>query len=125
VISLLVAWAALVGAVALYALAPSLRIHMSYPWPVYALLVSAIGVAVASRRRGWLRGVTIGAISVVAVMFSYYTLVYSDLDGRRLAVDVGDRFPEFTLETSTGERFSSSETIGKSAALYVFYRGDW
>lgn len=124
-IALLVAWAALAAGVVLYSLVPSLRVYASYPWPVYVLLLAAVGVAVSSTRHGWLRATTIGVTSAVAVMFSFYTVVYSDLEGGRLAVDVGDRFPEFTLETSTGESFSPAEIAGKSAALYVFYRGDW
>ncbi len=114
-----------VGALALYIWVPALLIYWTYPWPVYAVLLAAIAVAMTSKRRGWLRRVTIGVTGLLTALFLLYTLVLSQLNPTELAVHAGDRFPEFTLQTSTRELFSPSQLKGQSAALYVFYRGDW
>jgi hypothetical protein len=122
---LLLALVFVVAGFALYVLVPALLIHSTYPLPVYALLLTAVGAAVASKRRGLLRTLTIGVTSLVAILFFAYTLVLSNLPRGQLAVHPGDRFPDFTLLTSTRESFSPSQLTGQSAALYVFYRGDW
>ena len=122
---LLLSLALLIGACALYVLVPALLIYWTYPWPVYALLIAAVCVAIASQRRGWLRRLTIGVTGLVTTLFLLYTLFLSQLSPTQLAVRAGDPFPEFTLQTSTRESFSPSQLKGQSAALYVFYRGDW
>ena len=122
---LLLALLLLAGAVALYVLVPALLIHSAYPLPVYALLLASVGVAVASRRRGIPRLLTIGVTGLATALFFAVTLVSSQLDRGTLAVHVGDAFPEFTVLTSTRQSFSPSQLKEQSAALYIFYRGDW
>ncbi len=122
---LLFSLALLIGAFVLYTQVPALLIYWKYPWPVYLLLIASAAVALRSRRRGALRFVTFGLTGLLTVLFFLYTLSFSQLQRGSLAVEVGARFPNFTLETSTRERFSSAELAGKSAALYIFYRGDW
>jgi hypothetical protein len=122
---LLLSVALLVGAFALYLWVPALLIYWTYPWPVYALLVAAVVVAVRSTRRGKLRLAIIGASSVITMLALLYTLVLSELSHGQLTVRPGDPFPDFTLQTSTQAQFSPSQLKGQSAALYVFYRGDW
>jgi peptidoglycan/LPS O-acetylase OafA/YrhL len=115
----------LVAAILVYTQLPSMLIYWTYPLPVYALLIGSVAFAVASRRRGVLPWVAVGATGLIAVLFIAYTAVFSRLDTHELSVNAGDPFPEFTLATSTGGSFSPSELKGKKAALYVFYRGDW
>jgi len=67
----------------------------------------------------------VGGTGLLTALFVVYTLVLSRIDPGQLAVHPGDSFPEFTLPTSTGGTFSPSQLVGRSAALYVFYRGDW
>ncbi|MGH7822727.1 MAG: hypothetical protein ACREQ9_23465 [Candidatus Binatia bacterium] len=122
---LLVSVGLLVAAFALYTLVPALLIHAEHPLPVYALLLGSVGAAVASRRRGALRWITIGAAALVTLLFVAHTTFVSRLDRGELAVRAGEPFPEFTLETSAKQSFSPSELQGRSAALYVFYRGHW
>ena len=122
---LLLSLALLVGAFALYVYVPALLIYWTYPWPVYATMLGAVAAAVASRRTGKLRWMTIGFGGLVTVLFLTYTLALSRLSHGELAVRPGDAFPDFTLQTSTKEQFSPSQLKGWSAALYVFYRGDW
>lgn len=40
-------------------------------------------------------------------------------------VAVGDAVPDATLVTSTGEKTSLHEVLGKAPAVLVFYRGSW
>ena len=122
---LLLSLALLVAAFVLYFEVPALLIYWDYPWPVYALLLAAVGLAVGSRRRGALRYATIGLTGLLTGLFLFETVVVSKLHRQRLAVEAGDRFPDFTLQTSTNEPFSPAQLAGKSAALYIFYRGDW
>lgn len=122
---LLISLALLVTAVALYLGAPSMLIYSTYPWPVYVLLIASVAFAFASRRRGVGRWVTVGATGVIAGFFIVYTVFLSRLAPYDLSVHAGDPFPEFQLQTSTGELFSPSQIKGKKAALYIFYRGDW
>ena len=122
---LLVSLVLLVGGFALYVWVPALLIYWTYPWPVYAIMVGAVAAAVASRRAGKLRWATIGFTGLITVLFLTYTLILSRLSHGELAVHPGDAFPDFTLQTSTKELFSPSQLKGQSAALYIFYRGDW
>jgi hypothetical protein len=122
---LLSSLALLVAAFVLYLAVPALLIYWHYPWPVYALLLAAVGLAVGSKRRGALRYATIGVTGLLTGLFFFETIFVSQLHRQRLAVAVGDHFPDFTLQTSTKEPFSPTQLAGKSAALYIFYRGDW
>lgn len=122
---LLFSLALLVAAITLYLGAPSMLIYSTYPWPVYVLLAGSVACAFASRRRGILRWATLGGTTFIAVFFVLYTAFLSNLAAYDLAVKPGDAFPDFQLQTSTGESFSPSQIKGEKAALYVFYRGDW
>ncbi len=118
---LLLAPVLVVAAIALYVTVPALLIHSTYPLPAYGLLVAAVVAAVSSKCRGILRTATIVLTSLVSALFFAHTVAQGNLPRGELAVHPGDPFPEFTLLTSTREPFSPS----KSAALYIFYRGDW
>ncbi len=122
---LLLSVALALGAIALYVLTPALLIYASYPWPVYALFIASVVLAVASRRAGVLRYVTIAGTGIVTVSFFVVTLFVTRLDHGQLAVRAGEAFPDFTLPTSTQATFSPAQLKGHSAALYIFYRGDW
>jgi cytochrome oxidase Cu insertion factor (SCO1/SenC/PrrC family) len=113
------------AAVVVYVTVPSLFIYTNYPLPVYVLLLASVATAVASRRRGALRWVTIGLTGTITAFFVWYTLIFSQLDRGRITVHPGDPFPDFTLQTSTGTPFSPSQLRGRKAALYIFYRGGW
>ena len=122
---LLLAFALVAAALVAYTQIPALLIYWTYPWPVYGLLLASVAVAFRSPRRGWRRAATLAFSTAVALLFIVYTLVLSRLGPPNLAVRAGDRFPDFTLRTSTNDTFSPASLYGKSAALYVFYRGDW
>jgi hypothetical protein len=113
------------SALAAYLLVPSVMIHGEEPWPAYALLAGSVVAAAASRRRGWVRRLTIAATAIVSALFVFFNVGPLSLDPGGLAVRPGDPFPELTLPTSTGATFFSRDLAGRSAALYIFYRGDW
>jgi hypothetical protein len=115
----------LAAAVVAFVQVPEFLIHSRYPIPVYALLVASTVAALVSRRRGVLRSVAIAGAGLVMVLLVSYTAFFSEIGAVRLALRPGDPFPDFTLQTSTGETFSPSQLHGETAALYVFYRGHW
>lgn len=113
-----------VCAALLYVLSPTQLIYSTHPLLVYALL---LGAALEARRSGTGRG-RIVALAIPALLGSaifYVHSVHSRAPGASLNLAVGDRFPDVTLPTSTGATFASADLIGRSAALYLFYRGDW
>lgn len=66
------------------------------------------------------------AVEVLALTAGVlYLLFGSHFPRHELSVSVGDRLPDFELPDSEGGRFDSRSLIGKAAALYLFYRGDW
>lgn len=112
-----------VAALSLYVLSPGQMIFSTHPWPVYALLSAGMAAAAASRRRG---GVAVLAITALLTSALFYVhSVRSRTDQSGLTVAVGDHFPSVDLPTSTNTAFSSAALLGRSAVLYLFYRGDW
>ena len=119
-----------------------------------ALLFAVIGVFELKRRNGIYRrympeelGLTAasalaglaGAISEPAVvslsllglelvaltLLVWYLASGSRFPRRELSVREGERFPRLQLVDSRGALFDSRSLEGKTAALYLFYRGDW
>lgn len=123
---LLLVWLALlVGPLATYLWTPAAFIHSTLSWVAYALLLGAVGAALAGRYSGMGRYAVVAATGVAVLALVLYTFALSRYDRGELRVRPGDPFPEFTLRSSTGEPFSSAQTRGRGAALYVFYRGGW
>lgn len=111
------------AAVLLYVLSPGQMIYSTHPWPVYALLGASMAAAMRAGRRG---GVAVLAITAVLTSALFYVhSVRSGTDAGELTVAVGETFPPVNLPTSTNMSFSSAEMLGRSAVLYLFYRGDW
>lgn len=121
---LLLAIALLVAGVLAYVLSPSLLLYATHPLPVYALLLAAL---LAAWRAGAARGrlAVVVATVLAATAIFYVHSVRSRTPAPALHVAAGDAFPDLTLPTSTGATFSASDLRGRSAALFLFYRGDW
>jgi hypothetical protein len=98
-----------------------------YPFESYALMVIAIWLAwsVARRKGGWWRYIICGFVSLLSVLFIYWTAVFSQLPDQQLAVSVGEELFPITLTDQNGNTFNSPDLKGTSSALYLFYRGDW
>lgn len=119
----------------------------------FLCLAAAVGVHQWNLRRGVYRRVPVDVLTLVAVsaLVGWFSLDGGALVARalfgiealallacvlyltfgshfprgELSVSVGDRLPDFQLPDSEGERFDARSLYGKSAALYLFYRGDW
>ena len=112
-----------IGAVLSYVLSPHQLIYSTHPLMAYALFAAA---AVAGWRSGGRsRGVMLAVVVVLVTAIFYVHSVRSRTAAADLAIAPGDPFPAVTLPTSTGVPFSSADLNGRSAALYLFYRGDW
>jgi cytochrome oxidase Cu insertion factor (SCO1/SenC/PrrC family) len=98
-----------------------------YPWEIFVLLGIAVSLGVlAAMARPSLLNWLLLAIAIVALAAA---LLYLGRGARfargSVSLKAGERLPSFTLPDSTGELFHSDELEGKTAALYLFYRGDW
>ena len=112
---------------ALYFVLTFAGIYRLYPIESYVLMAVAIGLAwrTARSKRGWWRYSVCGFNSVMLVMFIYWTMFFSQLPEQKIPVVVGKPIIPITLTDHNGNLFNSANLIGKSAALYLFYRGDW
>jgi ABC-type dipeptide/oligopeptide/nickel transport system permease component len=102
-------------------------IYRLYPIESYVLMAVAIWLAwwAARRKGGWWHYGVCGLNSVMLAMFIYWTMSLSQLPEVKLPVAVGKPFISITLSDHNGSTFDSENLVGKSAALYLFYRGDW
>ena len=102
-------------------------IYRLYPMESYALMAVAVGLSWRTARRagGWWCYSAFGLNSVMLVMFMYWTMFFSQLPEQGLSAAVGKPFTPITLTDHNGNLFNSGNLTGKSAALYLFYRGDW
>jgi hypothetical protein len=117
----------MLGGVVLYFVLTFAGFFHLYPVETYVLMVIGIWLAWRSGRRrgGWWRYGILGFNCVLLVAFVYWTLVFSQLPERSLSVSVGEPFVPVTLTDHTGSTFNSAQLLGKSSALYLFYRGHW
>jgi len=102
-------------------------IYRLYPMESYALMAVAVGLAWRTARNagGWWRYGICGFNSIMLCMFLFWTMVFSQLQEQKLPVTVGTQFIPITLTDHNGSPFHSANLVGKSDALYLFYRGDW
>ena len=115
------------GGLGLYFLLLHFGIYRRYPVETYLLLGLGAFLAWHAARRGggfWLWALA-AAQGVFFVLFLGWTLVFSRMPARELAVKPGDPMLDFALPDQDGRAFSSAALRGKTAALYIFYRGDW
>jgi len=102
-------------------------IYRLYPMESYISMAVAVGLSWRTARRagGWWRYGAFGLNSVMLVMFIYWTMFFSQMPEQKIPVVVGKPIIPITLTEHNGNLFNSANLIGKSAALYLFYRGDW
>lgn len=122
---LVVSFVLAAGGVLLFWFIPTFQVYETVPWPSYVLLALAVGAALRSPTRWRRKGAVVAITSALLVLFVAATAYLPQLERAPLAVSVGDPFPDFALTTSERESFSPRDLRGKTAALYVFYRGDW
>ena len=112
---------------ALYFALFSAGIYRLYPMESYALMALAVGLSWRTARRagGWWRYGAFGFNSIMLVMFMYWTILFSQMPEQKIPLVIGKPFTPITLTDHNGNLFNSANLIDKSAALYLFYRGDW
>jgi len=115
------------GGIGLYLFLLRLGIYRLYPVETYAAMGVGVWLALTAARSdgGWWRYTVTGLHGLLLVFILYWTLSYSKLPRVSLGVSVGEELPEIALTDADEVSFSSHELKGKTAALYIFYRGDW
>lgn len=60
-------------------------------------------------------------------LLGYYIFYFSVYRGKECVsrLQVGDRFPDFSLPDSEGRTVSLASLLAKGPALMLFYKGDW
>ncbi len=115
------------GGIALYFLLLHFGIYRLFPIETYVLMFLGVSSALAAalRRGGWGRYAVVGLHGAVFLLILFWMQVYSRLPVHNLPVAVGQGMPSWSLADQDGHLFSTDSLRGKTAALYVFYRGYW
>lgn len=102
-------------------------IYRLYPLESYAVMALAVWLAWLAARRsgGWWRYGVCGLTSFMLIIFIYWTVFFSQLPEQKLPVSVGKPFIPIVLTDHQNSPFDSTTLVGKNAALYLFYRGNW
>lgn len=117
----------LVVAAVIYRLTLKAGIYRRIPYELYFLLGSSVVLALYAWKEqpSWLGGATVVVVFSALGLLLWYVHFGSLFPRSELHLKVGDRFPRFSLPNSKGETVAADGLIGKSSALYLFYRGDW
>ncbi|MGH9318724.1 MAG: hypothetical protein ACRD21_27440 [Vicinamibacteria bacterium] len=100
-------------------------VYRRYPYEQFALVGTAavLGLLAVLERPGIVSGalflLELGALVIVIRYFGFGVR----FPRGEIGVNVGDRFPDFTLPDSDGHTFDSRSLLGSSTALYLFFRG--
>jgi hypothetical protein len=102
-------------------------LYRRVPWEHYALLGASAAVslyALSKELSWWSAVVFITTFSALVLLIGYVHFI-SAFKRRKINLEIGERFPEFTLPDSLGCSFASSRMFGEKSVLYLFYRGNW
>jgi hypothetical protein len=115
------------GGLGLYFGLLELGIYRLYPIETYLAMTAgtALSIVEARRRRGLWRHASAALLLLLTAGIGYWTLSFSRMPQHNLPCQVGDALPLFSLPDQDGMEFSTSSRKGVTAALYIFYRGDW
>lgn len=102
-------------------------IYRRVPWEHYALLgaSSAVSLYALLKEPSWWSFIIFITTFSALVFLVGYVHFFSTLKRRTINLEIGERFPEFTLPDSMGNSFASGQMIGEKSVLYLFYRGNW
>lgn len=98
-----------------------------YPWEQFVLLglAAAAGFGALWSRPGVVTLLLFGLEVAALAVFTWYFSIGARFSRGEVSVKAGDPLPRIQLPDSEGRPFDSDELVGKSTALYLFYRGDW
>jgi hypothetical protein len=115
------------GGIVIYFVMLHFGIYRRYPIETYLLMMLGVLVSFHALRRrpGWRRFTIAAAHAAVLFIILGWTLIYSRLPLRPLPISVGHAMPAFSLPDQDGRLVSTEDIRGKTAALFVFYRGYW
>ncbi len=104
-----------------------LGLFSRFPYEQFLLVGAAfvLGLVAAIAEPG---AVTLALLAIEAAAFVLvvrYLGIGTRIPGEGVAVKSGERFPDFALPDSEGGTVDSRSLLGSSAALFVFYRGDF
>jgi hypothetical protein len=104
-----------------------LGLFSRFPYEQFLLVGAAfvLGLVAAIAEPG---AVTLALLAIEAaalVLVVRYLGIGARIPGEGVAVKSGESFPDFALPDSEGATVDSRSLLGSSAALFVFYRGDF
>ena len=97
-----------------------------YPHEQFVLVGGSVLVglvAALQQPSAWRVGLLIVELAAFA-MLTWYMTAGARFSRGEVALEIGDRFPDFELRDSHGGTFDSSLLEGKTS-LILFYRGPW
>ena len=102
-------------------------IHARIPWLLIVSALGGAGIGIFSlvRARRWYKWGIVPVEIFFAALLTWYFASVSFLPEHRLALQVGDPFPGYSLVDQDGKLQTSQSATPRRPALYVFYRGDW
>lgn len=102
-------------------------IFRRYPWEQFVLVGTAVALGLAAfvGEPNLPRFLLLGLELAALVSLTWYMGIGARFRRGRLSVATGDTLPRIQLLDSEGRRFDSDELLGRSSALYLFFRGDW
>lgn len=100
--------------------------YRRYPHEQFVLVGASVlvGLTAALERPSFFRIALLIVELAAFAMLTWYMTAGARFSRGKIAVRVGDRFPDFELPDSRGETFDSSLLEGKTS-LILFYRGHW
>ncbi len=104
-----------------------LGVYRRYPIETYALMLLGTLLAfwAARQKKSFWRFALAFMNGFLLIFILAWTLHYSRLPDRIIPFRAGQAFPSITLADQDERPFASDDLKGKTAVLYIFYRGDW
>ena len=105
----------------------SAGVYRRIPIEHYVLMGAStvVGSYALLREPSWWAAIVF-IIAFLALLFMAWYVHFGSIFRRGpINLNVGERFPEFTLPDSMGHSFASGQMAGEKSVLYLFYRGNW
>lgn len=102
-------------------------IYRRYPWEQLVLVgtSTALGLLAVLGEPGPFAVLAFGVELAALAGVAWYLGMGARFARGRLPLAVGELLPRIQLPDSEGGSFDSDDLLGRSSALYLFFRGDW